>query len=56
MRFFERSELWPHKKGLFLYHHKEGSWDVAKALVHYARSLPNRDAVTKNSVPKNDKD
>lgn len=40
---FERSELWSHKKGIFLYPKEGNALAVAKALVDYARNLPHKD-------------
>ncbi|MFA5238678.1 MAG: hypothetical protein WC476_03075 [Phycisphaerae bacterium] len=40
---FERSELWSHEKGVFLYPKESNSLAVAKALADYAKTLPHKD-------------
>jgi hypothetical protein len=42
---FEKSELWSHKKGLFLYTDSSKSLAVAKGLAAFAKTLPVRDSV-----------
>lgn len=39
---FERSELWSHKKGLYIYPHRGKALEIAKALADYARNLPSK--------------
>lgn len=46
---FKRSELWSHKKGVFLYPKEGNAPAVAKALADYARTLPRKD----NNAPEN---
>ena len=45
---FERSQLWSHKKGLFIYTSKSSSLAVARELVAYSKTLPSLSSADPN--------
>lgn len=47
---FERSELWSHKKGVFLYPKSGNALAIAKVLVEYAKTLPHKADVTEQKA------